>query len=70
MAFLTTDANDIVKPIHSKVMPVLVAPNNYGTWLNDPWDEAAKLVRSSLSDELKIVNVGAKTDVAEEARAP
>ena len=31
MAFLTTDANDIVKPIHSKAMPVLVAPNDYGT---------------------------------------
>ena len=70
MAFLTTDANDIVKPIHSKAMPVLVAPNDYGTWLNAPWDEAAELVRSPLSEDLKIVNVGARTDVAEEARAP
>ncbi len=70
MAFLTTDANDIVKPIHHKAMLVLVAPNDYGTWLNAPWDKAAELVRSPLSEDLKIVNVGARSDVAEDARAP
>lgn len=70
MAFLTTDANDIVKPIHPKAMPVLVAPEDYATWLDAAWDEAAELVRSPLSDELKIVNVGATSDVVEEARAP
>ncbi len=70
MAFLTTDANDIVKPIHPKAMPVLVATNDYGTWLNAPWDEAAELVRSSLSDELKIVDVGARSDDAARAKAP
>ena len=70
MAFLTTDANDIVKPIYFKAMPVLVAPNDYGTWLNAPWDKAAELVRSPLSEDLKIVNVGVRSDVAEKARAP
>ena len=62
MAFLTTDANEIVRPIHPKAMPVLIAPDDYDTWLRAPWDEAQSLVASSLSEKLKIVNVGAKTD--------
>ena len=62
MAFLTTDANEIVRPIHPKAMPVLIAPDDYDTWMRAPWDEAQALVASSLSESLKVVNVGAKTD--------
>ena len=62
MAFLTTDANAIVKPIHPKAMPVLIGSDDYDIWLRAPWDEAQALVASSLSENLKIVNVGAKTD--------
>ena len=30
---LTTEANDLVRPIHDR-MPVIVAPENYGQWLD------------------------------------
>lgn len=33
MAFLTADANDIVRPIHPKAMPVLGAPEDFDVWL-------------------------------------
>ena len=62
MAFLTTDANDIVRPIHPKAMPVLIAPDDFDRWLRGPWDEARELVASQPSDRLTIVNVGARTD--------
>ena len=62
MAFLTTDANQIVRPIHPKAMPVLIAADDYDVWLRGPWDEAAGLATSPLSDRLQIVNIGAKTD--------
>lgn len=62
MAFLTTDANDVVRPIHPKAMPVLLQPEDYDTWLHAPWDEAHELVNSPLSDQLRVVNVGNKSD--------
>ena len=62
MAFLTTDANDIVRPIHPKAMPVLIGPEDFDCWLREPWDEARELVASKPSDRLTVVNVGARSD--------
>ena len=44
-AFLTTEPNAVVKPIHKKAMPVIVAPDDYDTWLTADWTEAKALQR-------------------------
>ncbi|MBB4067355.1 SOS response-associated peptidase [Gellertiella hungarica] len=55
-AFLTTDANDIVKPIHPKAMPViLTSPEEVETWLNADWKDAKALQRPLPADWLRIV---------------
>lgn len=42
-AFLTTDPNPLVAPIHPKAMPVLLHAEDEETWLRAPWDEARAL---------------------------
>jgi putative SOS response-associated peptidase YedK len=53
-AILTTDANDLLKPIHHR-MPVIVAPGDFDRWL-DPANEKpatlADLLRPYSSDEM------------------
>ncbi|NTE84746.1 SOS response-associated peptidase [Agrobacterium tumefaciens] len=44
--FLTTDPNDLVKPIHEKAMPVLLlTKEETDTWLHAEWNEAKELAR-------------------------
>jgi len=55
-AFLTTDANDMVKPIHPKAMPViLTSQDEVETWLSADWQQAKALQRPLPSEQLKIV---------------
>jgi len=62
-SFLTTDANAIVKPVHSKAMPViLMTKEEREIWLTAPVDEALKLQRPFPKDALKIVARGEKQD--------
>lgn len=49
-AFLTTEPNEVVKPIHPKAMPVMVLPEDYETWLEADWPVAKALQKSFPAD--------------------
>ncbi len=44
-AFLTTDPNPLVAPIHPKAMPVLLAEEDEEQWLTAPFDQAILLAQ-------------------------
>ena len=61
--FLTTEANAIVAPIHSKAMPViLTTPAECDPWLEQDTLDALKLQRPLPDDALRIVAKGEKED--------
>ncbi|MFT3726123.1 MAG: SOS response-associated peptidase family protein [Hyphomonadaceae bacterium] len=54
--FLTTAPNALVKPVHSKAMPVMFTTwLQCETWLNEPIEEAIKLQQPLPEDQLVIV---------------
>jgi putative SOS response-associated peptidase YedK len=66
--FLTTEANAIVAPIHSKAMPViLTTTEEFDLWLEGETVEALKLQRPLPDGMLDIVARGEKEDGAVEA---
>ncbi|XWN32953.1 MAG: SOS response-associated peptidase family protein [Devosia sp.] len=67
-AFCTTDANDVVKPIHPKAMPVILDPADYERWLTGSKEEAMALQRPLPNDKLRLARVGGKTDAGNEVK--
>jgi putative SOS response-associated peptidase YedK len=62
-SFLTTEPNDIVRPVHAKAMPVmLTTPEEWEAWLNAPIDEAMKLQKPLAAKRLQIVATGELED--------
>ena len=62
-AFLTTRPNDIVKPIHSQSMPVILRTREeWQAWLTLPIREALKLQQPLAEDAIKIVATGSRGD--------
>lgn len=55
-AFLTTEPNAIVRPVHAKAMPVILTqPEEIETWLTAPIEDALALQRPLPDDALSIV---------------
>jgi putative SOS response-associated peptidase YedK len=53
-AFLTTEPNDVVAPIHPKAMPVILTDEDeWRGWLTADWEEAKKLQRPLKNDMLR-----------------
>jgi putative SOS response-associated peptidase YedK len=62
-AFLTTEPNAVVAPIHPKAMPVILTmPEEIETWLSAPAAQAMTLQRPLPDETLKIVARGQKAD--------
>jgi putative SOS response-associated peptidase YedK len=62
-AFLTTESNDVVRPIHEKAMPVILAePKDWETWLDGSLEEVLKLQAPLPADRLQIVARNIRTD--------
>lgn len=58
-SILTTQSNDLVRPIHAQAMPViLTTPDECEAWMKAPVDEAPTLQRPLPNDALKIVASG------------
>jgi putative SOS response-associated peptidase YedK len=59
--FLTADANSVVKPIHSKAMPVILTGEACDAWLAAPIEEALAVQKPAPDGLLRIVTGGDKT---------
>jgi len=64
---ITTNANNLVKPVHPNRMPVILDPADYDAWLNGTEDDAVALLQPYPADKMRIVieGVGLVKDYAD-----
>jgi putative SOS response-associated peptidase YedK len=56
-AFLTTEPNALIEPVHPKAMPLILHPEDYAVWLGAHWPQAQRLVEpypSQLMGEVEL----------------
>ncbi len=62
-AFLTTEPNGVVAPVHPKAMPALLTTQEETEmWLTAPWEEAKALQRSLPNESLVLVDRAMKVE--------
>ncbi len=61
-SFLTTEPNNLVKPVHKKAMPVMLTEQNFDVWLNATVEDALELARPYPAEKMSIVLEGPKKD--------
>jgi len=62
-SILTTEANELTKPIHAAAMPVMLTGDDLEVWMNGTADEATALAKPYPADRMKIVLSGPREDV-------
>jgi putative SOS response-associated peptidase YedK len=63
-AFLTTEPNAVVRPVHGKAMPVILTGEECDMWLDAPTPIALSLQRPLSAERLAIVATGLRKDAA------
>ena len=61
-SFLTTDANDIVRPVHAKAMPVILTAETWDLWLEGDVSIALALQQPFPAERMAIVATGPRQD--------
>ena len=64
---LTTEPNELTKPIHAEAMPVMLTGDEIDTWLEAPVQDAVKLAKPFPAERMKIVLSGPREDLGGEA---
>lgn len=55
-AFLTCEPNRLVAAYHPKAMPLILHPEDYGSWLSGDWNEIKALVAPFPSQLMKVAD--------------
>lgn len=67
-AFLTCEANPVVKPIHPKAMPVILTdPEEIELWLTADWKDAKALQRPFPAEAMTLLPVEQQTEDGQQA---
>jgi putative SOS response-associated peptidase YedK len=61
-AILTTEANELTKPIHAEAMPVMLTGDDLETWMHGSVEDATALARPFPAERMKIVLSGPRED--------
>ena len=61
-AILTTEPNELIKPIHAGAMPVVLTGSEIDVWLDGSTEDALALARPFPADRMKIVLSGPRED--------
>ena len=69
-SFLTTEANDVVRPVHAKAMPVILTGDDCDQWLSADVSSALSLQRPLPEQRLMIIATGQREDPPNETAAP
>jgi putative SOS response-associated peptidase YedK len=63
-AFLTTEPNEVVRPVHAKAMPVILTEETWDTWFEADLATALTLQQPLPASRLTVVATGQRQDAA------